>query len=403
MAAHDPDVARIARIEAVPRILQVVCRTTGMGFAAVARVTEDRWVACAVHDEIGFGIRAGGEVDVKTTICNEIRQTGHAVVIDQVAQDAAYCRHPVPAMYGFHSYISIPIVREDGSIFGTLCALDRRPARVNNPETIGMFKLFAELISVHLEAEDRLAASEAALSEERRTAELREQFVSVLGHDLRNPLTAIDAEAMALQRELRDPRAAEGLEAIRASSRRMAELIRNVLDLARARPGGPWPIQRDAREPLDPVLDHVVAETRAAHPDRVIETSIAIPVPVYCDRARVAQLLSNLLANALTHGSSDDPVSVSASVVDGVFELTVANSGPPVPIAAMARLFQPFATGTDHKGLGLGLYIAYEIARAHGGILVLARTGDRTRFSLRMPADARTSQTETMEETGILH
>ena len=105
------DLTAIARIDAVPTILDVVCRTTGMGFAAVARVTEDRWIACAVRDEIAFGLQPGGELEVETTICDEIRDSGQPVVIDHVAEDAAFCGHPTPTMYGFQSYISMPIHR----------------------------------------------------------------------------------------------------------------------------------------------------------------------------------------------------------------------------------------------------------------------------------------------------
>jgi GAF domain-containing protein len=104
-----------------------------MGFAAVARVTEDRWIACAVRDEIEFGLKPGGELKVETTICNEIRASGDRVVIDHVSQDEAFCRHPTPAMYGFQSYISVPIRRRNGAFFGTLCAIDPRPARLNTP------------------------------------------------------------------------------------------------------------------------------------------------------------------------------------------------------------------------------------------------------------------------------
>src|SRR5271168_619853 len=139
-AALTDDVASVAKIDAVGSILEVVCRTTGMGFAAVARVTEDRWIACVVRDEIAFGLLPGGELKIETTICNEIRQSGEPVIINHVAENAVYCRHPTPAMYGFQSYISMPIVLPDGRFFGSLCAIDPRPARVETPETIGMFK-----------------------------------------------------------------------------------------------------------------------------------------------------------------------------------------------------------------------------------------------------------------------
>ena len=102
-APHDfqDDIDLIGSIEAVPTILDVVCRTTGMGFAAVARVTETRWVACRVRDDIAFGLEPGGELEVESTLCHEIRQSRAAVVINHVAEDKAYCGHPTPARYGF--------------------------------------------------------------------------------------------------------------------------------------------------------------------------------------------------------------------------------------------------------------------------------------------------------------
>ena len=144
------------RIAAVPTILEVVCRTTGMGFAAVARVTEDRWIACAVRDEIAFGFAPGGELKVETTICDEIRDSRQAVVIDHVAEDLQFRDHHTPKMYCFQSYLSMPIVLPDGTFFGTLCAIDPRPAKLNNPAIVGMFRLFAELIAFHLDANQRL-------------------------------------------------------------------------------------------------------------------------------------------------------------------------------------------------------------------------------------------------------
>jgi hypothetical protein len=106
---YQKDISTISGIEAVPNILQVVCHATGMGFAAVARVTEGRWIACSVLDQIDFRLKASGELRVETMICHEIRQSGQGVVIDNVAEDVVYCCHPTPAMYGFQSYISMPI------------------------------------------------------------------------------------------------------------------------------------------------------------------------------------------------------------------------------------------------------------------------------------------------------
>ncbi|MCX7280980.1 MAG: hypothetical protein NTX21_05405 [Alphaproteobacteria bacterium] len=107
------DLDAIAALPGIAAILEVVCRTTGMGFAAVARVTDDRWVCCAVKDDIAFGMVPGGDLKVQTTICDEIRDSGERVVIDHVSQDSNFCNHHSPAMYGFQSYTSQPIVMPD--------------------------------------------------------------------------------------------------------------------------------------------------------------------------------------------------------------------------------------------------------------------------------------------------
>jgi signal transduction histidine kinase len=381
------DVKRVSRIEAVPTILDVVCRTTGMGFAAIARVTEDHWVACSVLDTIDFGLKPGGELKIETTICNEIRQSREPVVINNVAEHDLWCKHPTPAMYGFQSYISMPIILGDGSFFGTLCAIDPRPARVDTPEIIGMFRLFAELIAKHLDADRRLAATQFALMEERAIAELREQFIAVLGHDLRAPTRAISCFVdLLLETPLRDD-AVKMARIMRESATRMAVLIDNMLDLARGRLGGGLVLNRDSSKPLDPVLRAVIAEQTASSPDRIVEANFCFAEPIHCDPARVAQLLSNLLGNALTYGSMDQPVRVEASSDEETFELSVTNAGKPIPPAAMDRLFQPFYRNTlqDREGLGLGLYIAHEIAKAHGGTLNVRSTSEETRFTFRMP------------------
>lgn len=380
-------VAAVAAIDAVPAILEVVCHTTGLGFAAVARVTEDRWIACAVRDRIRFGLVPGGELQVATTICSEIRDTGQTVVIEHAAEDSAYCGHPAPAMYGFQSYISVPIFRRGGSFFGTLCAIDPKPARLSQPETMAMFRLFADLIGFHLDAGERLQASEAALLDERERSVLREQFIAVLGHDLRNPLAAIDAGTRMLQREPLSPKAGSILALMQTSVARMAGLIDDVLDFARGRLGDGIELDRSVAEPMGPVLEQVAAELGASWPGRTIETRLDLPLPVRCDPRRIGQLASNLVANALTHGAAAGLVRMEASTRNGMFELAVASTGEPIPAATMRRLFQPFARASarpSQQGLGLGLYIASEIARAHGGTLDVSSTPEETRFTFRM-------------------
>ena len=409
------DVDAVQQIDAVPKILDSVSRITGMGFVAIARVTSDRWVCCAVRDEIGFGLKEHGELRVETTICSEIRETGEIVVIDDVEVDGAYCNHPTPKMYRFRSYISAPIVLSDGSVWGTLCAIDPAPRKLNRPEIVNSFQLFGELIASQLElhrrfersqetlgvseanlrtseqhrlsAEQDLKSSQADLFDERHTSGLREQFIAVLGHDLRNPLASIDAGLRIMLRNEHRERIPEIISTMQKSVMRMAGLIDNVMDFARGRLGGGLMISPDAKAPLRPAIEQVIAEIRHAWPDIRLETDIEIEEPIYCDRAKVGQLFSNLLSNAVTYGDADKPIRVSAKTAGDHFILSVTNFGVPIPGKAMDRLFQPFSRGDrpSQNGLGLGLYIASEIARGHGGTLQATSTPEATTFEFSMP------------------
>ena len=172
----------------------------------------------------------------------------------------------------------------------------------------------------------------------------------------------------------------------------MAGLIANVLDFARGRLGGGFILHRNAECPLEETLGSVVGELRLAWPDRIIETEFHLTPPVHCDHGRLGQLLSNLLGNALAHGAPGAPVVVRAVTSEGQFCLSVANAGDPILPETVEKLFLPFfrgGSGTKNgEGLGLGLYIASEIARAHGGRIDVTSTEAETCFTFTMPMDA---------------
>ncbi len=237
-------------------------------------------------------------------------------------------------------------------------------------------------------------AAEAASRAQTAEAQLREQFIAVLGHDLRNPLASVLAGIrMLMQRETLSDRGAQVLTLMGGSVGRASALIDDLLDLARGRLGGGIAISRDAPQPLAPVLEQVIAEIRSAAPGRDIVADIALDEPVLCDAVRIGQLLSNLLGNAVAHGAQEEPIRVSARTGGDGLEISVANGGPPIPAAAMERLFHPFFRGeanSNRQGLGLGLFIASEIARAHGATLSATSDHGETRFSFWLPAGEQT-------------
>ncbi|HWT60158.1 MAG TPA: PAS domain-containing sensor histidine kinase [Rhizobium sp.] len=237
------------------------------------------------------------------------------------------------------------------------------------------------------QAREALATVEGTLLDERETAALREQFIAVLGHDLRNPLAAIDGGMRAIARSPLNEQQERIVSLVEATIKRMGGLIDDIMDFARGRLGGGIPVRLSETD-LSAVLRQVVNEISGARPGRRIEADVELPVPIMCDGPKLAQLTSNLLANAVAHGSPDGPITITARSRGAGFELSVANTGAPIPADAIERLFLPFTRVADDgkQGLGLGLYIASEIAKAHGGRLRVASDETRTVFTLEIPA-----------------
>ena len=185
------DVDAVARIEAVPTLLRVLCDVTGMGFAAVARVTDDRWVACAVVDRIAFGLEPGSELDVHTTLCKESREREEPIVIEHASTDPQYREHRTPKIFGIESYVSVPIRLPDGEYFGNLCAVDPAPRKLADAHIRDMFIHFADILAFQLAVERTRDEAMKAMVSERARRDLREQFVAMLGHDMRQPVLAL--------------------------------------------------------------------------------------------------------------------------------------------------------------------------------------------------------------------
>lgn len=376
------DIATIARIEAVPTILEAVSELTGLGFVCIARVTATTLYFCAVLDKLGFGFKVGDRVDVKTTLCEKVREKQAPIILNSVA-DSDFRDHQAPRIYGFQSYFSIPLYRPDGEYFGTLCGLDPEPAELTKramPKTLG---LFAELVARQLANEVVLGRTRVALNDAIETSILREQFIAVLSHDIRTPLSTI-LNGIELLGQYVQPPALSLLETMGRSGKRIAALIDDVADFARGRMGGGISLDLRHESNLEHTLNQVIDELRHVYPGRKIVTRIPAGIALLCDAPRMAQLLSNLLKNAIVHGNADEPVWVDVVSGAGTFQLSVTNSGAPIAPEIQEQLFKPFwqaAKSDTKKGLGLGLFIASEIARSHGGTLEVQSCNGKTTFT----------------------
>jgi PAS domain S-box-containing protein len=251
--------------------------------------------------------------------------------------------------------------------------------------------------ATELEGEPVILSVIRDITRRRRAEEEREQnerfrdlFVGMLGHDLRNPLSAVlTGTSLALRRSELSEADAWTLRRVHTAGQRMARMIEQLLDFTRTRHGGGIPV---LREPVDlrEILVHVVDELGSANPEAVIELEHSGATDGAWDGDRLAQVFSNLIHNALQYGHGE-PVRVSVRGADGEVVVRVHNGGDPIDPALLPAIFDPFRRaerrGMDKKsGLGLGLYISQQIVAAHGGMIcVESMAGEGTTFEVTIP------------------
>ncbi len=229
----------------------------------------------------------------------------------------------------------------------------------------------------------RLQAAAGMLRDE---AELRERFIAVLGHDLRQPLSAIYATAQTLSRS---SDVAAGSKRIEGAAQRMARMIDDVLDFSRGRVGAGMLLNR-VPVSLDTIVERAVDEARAAHARHEIDTSYGHDLAGEWDVDRMAQVCSNLLDNAIKHGRPATPITVEAEGTADAVTIRITNTGA-IPQSSRTSLFDAFSQGesaSPRSGLGLGLFIVDQIVRAHGGSVVATSDEGATSFTVNLPRRA---------------
>ena len=393
------DIQSIQKIPIISQLLDVVCQVTGMRFAAVARVTDDRWITCSVKDDIAFGLIPGSELKLETTICNEIRQSHTPVVIDHVAEDADFSNHHTPAMYGFQSYISYPITRKDGRFFGTLCAIDPRPADLKNSKVNGLFQMFTDLIAFHLNAVEQMEDSERNLLEERtnrlmimeekneellRVNSELEAFTYIASHDLQEPLRKIMTFSnfiLDANNESFTEKTKEYFNRLEKSVLRMESLINDLLTYTRLN------VKRVIPEKVNlvEIIDEIQADLKTEFDDVTINignmcTASVIPSQFY-------QMMQNLISNSIKFSKKNiaPVINIDAVMEKGIAlhrsyldndadycHVTFKDNGIGFESEYSEKIFKIFQRlngRQEYEGTGIGLAIVKKIVDNHKGFI----------------------------------
>jgi signal transduction histidine kinase len=259
-----------------------------------------------------------------------------------------------------------------------------------SPDALYQMTRFNEAI------DQALAESVARFSDD--VARSRDTFIAVLGHDLRSPLQAISASASTLE-DSGQPAAshAAALTRIRAGVLGMSKVIRDLLEYTRTRLGKTIPINAAAAN-VEAIVRDSLGEVGAGHPQHCFRVETGNDLHALVDSTRLQQAITNLLGNAVEHGRQGGIVELIARKDGGWLAIEVSNEGPAIPPDRLQGIFDPLLHTEVNEPkrraaahLGLGLFIAREIAHGHGGSIEAHSSDRRTTFTIRIPLRSRTS------------
>jgi signal transduction histidine kinase len=383
--AMDAAVATVAQSDSIATLLLLASEIAGSNVALIARVADDVWTICAAHQVSAVGVSAGDQLALGRPLRLGLGPMGVPISIVFSSQPSLGTLTASSIACG----VAAPVILANGRYFGVLCALDPTSLNRADDRIESKFKCLSSVVASQIDQLMARDLEKTAFLDEQAAGLLREQFIAILGHDLRNPLQAIFASSDLLAHRLEQPALAHMAARIKTNARRMSSLIDDVLDFARARLGGGIGVELTEVENISHGLTTVVQELQDGQTDCKIISNFHVTRSVRCDLGRLQQVASNLLGNALTHGRPHSPIKIDARTDEDDLVIEVWNSGEPIPPESLSKIFEPFwrhSVSASRNGLGLGLHICSQIVRAHHGSISVTSTQESgTQFTARLP------------------
>ncbi|ADO68437.1 Sensor protein [Stigmatella aurantiaca DW4/3-1] len=325
----------------------------------------------------------------------QVAQTGQSVLIPTVTPEDLSGRvqpeyRPSLERIPIHTCLVVPLWAQ-GRIIGTLACARSTPGISFTQEELRLMEELAGKAAMSIENARLFQQQQRTQEELRRRTEFEQQLIGIVSHDLRNPLGAITMAAGLLQASPGlSERQLKAAQRIASSCERATRLIRDLLDFTQARLGTGIPLNRRPMD-LHDVTRHVVDEVLLTHPGRHVQVESSGEGWGEWDPDRIAQVLTNLLGNALAYSPAHTPVRVRTLGEPEGARLEVHNQGTPIPAELLPRLFEPLTRGAPsenqpNRSIGLGLYIVREILAGHGGTIeVASNEAAGTTFTVRLP------------------
>ena len=367
------------------RILEELCSQTKMRYGLIRKKDGAKWGNWCVYDYHSQQI-VDKNSDTYVKIYQEIRTGFSPIYIDDSTQCTVDQWAHVLQEFGLKSYISYPIVNKNDAIVGHMSFMNAEPVHLDRNKLETLLPVCSDLIALNFNTIFGLNNVRKELKQELSYTKNRELILTALAHDLNNPVSIVKVISQYLMGSVKDDNQKRLIKKIEEASFRMKGMIDDILDFSSIRlENKPSIINEYCR--IDTLIRQILSEYELLHHKKLI-ANIEVPTEIRCDQHKMGRAFSNLIGNAIKHGNPDKNIEINASIEDGQFIFSVTNDVIfQQHLSDLSNLFEPFTRGSNSKGLGLGLFIAHEIAKLHKGAITVHLDHNTITFKLVIPAD----------------
>ena len=367
------------------RILEELCSQTKMRYGLIRKKDGLKWGNWCVYDYQSQQI-VNKNSDTYVKIYQEIRTGFSPIYINDSTQCTVDQWTDVLQEFGLKSYISYPIVNKKDAIVGHMSFMNAEPVHFDRTKLETLLPVCSDLIAIDFKTIFGLNKARRELKQELSYTKNRELILTSLAHDLNNPVSIVKVISQYLMGSVKDDNQKRLIKKIEEASLRMKGMIDDILDFSSIRlENKPTIINECFR--IDTLIRQILSEYEFLH-NKTLMANIDLPTEIRCDQHKMGRAFANLIGNAIKHGNPDKNIEINAFIEEGQFIFSVTNDLIfPQQVSDLSNLFEPFMRGDNSKGLGLGLFIASEIAKLHKGTIIVHSDNTKITFKLVIPTD----------------
>ena len=364
------------------RILEALCGHTKMRYGLIRKKDGHTWGNWCVYDYQYQKIVAKNS-ETYVTIYQAIRKGLSPIYIDDSDLCSVSQWTDILQKFGLKSYISYPIINKKDSIIGHLSLMNSEPVHFDQSKLEMLLPVCSDLIAIDFKTIIECRNTRRKLEQELNYSKNRELVLSSLAHDLNNPVSIVKVISQYLQGNIKDENQKSLLKKIEETSFRMKGIIDDVLDFSSIGLDYGF-IRVPDKQRMDSLIRQILTEFELLH-NRTLIANIKLPIDIPCDHHKMGRAFANLIGNAIKHGNPQQNIEINAFVQNDNFIFSVTNEISYPQSSDLTELFKPFVKGTNSNGLGLGLFIANEIAKIHKGKIMVNLEDNKITFNLMIP------------------